>query len=146
MEIDICPPQKFSTEAKTLLQPIPFSVKTLIKPDLFAGKVHAILCRPWVTRVKGRDWYDFVWYIANQTPLNLAHLQERLIQSQAWDPKHSLSQQSLLHLLKQKIDKTEFETAKQDVFPFIQDHASVALWNKEFFVELLEKLITSTQG
>src|SRR3990167_4879269 len=49
------------TEVKTLLQPIPFSVKTYVQPDLFAGKVHALLCRPWKVRVKERDWYDFIW-------------------------------------------------------------------------------------
>lgn len=60
MEVDINPPGKFETETKTLLQPIPFSVKTYQLPDLFAGKTHALLCRPWQQRVKGRDWYDFV--------------------------------------------------------------------------------------
>ena len=63
MEVDTDPPAGFQTEVKTLLQPIPFSVKTYTLPDLFAGKIHALLCRPWKIRVKGRDWYDFIWYI-----------------------------------------------------------------------------------
>jgi hypothetical protein len=45
-----------------LLQPIPFSVRAFVLPDLFAGKMHAILCRRWKGRVKGRDWYDLMWY------------------------------------------------------------------------------------
>ena len=68
LEVDNDPPGKFTTEVKTLLQPIPFMVKTLIKSDLFAGKIHALLCRPWQQRVKGRDWYDFVWHIAQGVP------------------------------------------------------------------------------
>ena len=55
MEVDTNPPELFDTEIKFLLQRIPFSIKSLIESDLFAGKIHTLLCRPWVTRVKGRD-------------------------------------------------------------------------------------------
>ena len=60
VEIDTDPPGGFETEARTLLQPIPFSVNTYTRPDLFAGKLHAILQRSWKSRVKGRDYYDYV--------------------------------------------------------------------------------------
>src|SRR5579862_5391578 len=85
MEVDINPPGSMSTEVKNILLPIPFSVKTLTQADLFAGKLHATLCRPWQTRVKGRDWYDLVWYIARSIPVNLHHLRDRLIQSKEWE-------------------------------------------------------------
>ena len=140
MEVDVHPPQKFNTEVRTLLQPIPFSVKTLTQPDLFAGKIHAILCRPWMTRVKGRDWYDFVWYIARQIPVNLNHLRERLMQSNAWQQDRQLTQQALIQLLEQKIEQTDFDNAKKDVLPFLKDTQSVALWDVSFFKELLKHL------
>ncbi len=100
MEVDTDPPQKFTTEVKTLLQPIPFFVKTLSQPDLFAGKVHAILCRPWQKRVKGRDWYDFVWYIARNISVNLLHLKQRLIQSGAWFSHQPFAKSDLMLMLK----------------------------------------------
>jgi predicted nucleotidyltransferase component of viral defense system len=140
MEVDVRPPLKFDTEVKTLLQPIPFSVKTLIQPDLFAGKIHAILCRPWVNRVKGRDWYDFVWYIAHEIPVNLIHLRERLIQNGAWSPDHEFTLQDVIKLLANKIKQTDFENAKKDAEPFLKDPQSIALWNAEFFNALLTNL------
>lgn len=140
MEVDINPPGKFKTEAKILLHPIPFSVKTYQLPDLFAGKIHALLCRPWQQRVKGRDWYDFIWYLSRNIPVNLAHLQERLVQSGDWDIKVQFTLTDLKIMLTDKIVKTDFENAKKDILPFIKDHQSVELWSKEFFIKLNEKV------
>lgn len=140
MEVDINPPGKFTTEVKNLLQPIPFGVKTLIPSDLFAGKIHALLCRPWQIRVKGRDWYDFVWYIARNTPVNLIHLRQRLIQSKAWDKRKKLSLEDLKKLLTDKINQVDFSNAKKDVLLFLNDPQSIELWSKAFFLELLEKI------
>lgn len=120
MEVDTDPPEGFQTEVKTLLQPIPFSVKTYSKPDLFAGKIHALLCRPWKIRVKGRDWYDFVWYISHGISANIEHLRQRLIQTQAWHPNQPLTATDVIALLKQKILKTDFNQAKLDIEPFVQ--------------------------
>ena len=120
MEVDINPPGLFSTETKFLLHPIPFSLRSFIKPDLFAGKIHALLCRPWVTRVKGRDWYDFLWHLSQNIPVNLLHLKERMIQSQVWDRRKILSKNSLIELLLQKIKETDFNTAKNDISPFVK--------------------------
>jgi predicted nucleotidyltransferase component of viral defense system len=140
IEVDIDLPGIFQTEVKTLLQPIPFFVKTLIPSDLFAGKIHALLCRPWQIRVKGRDWYDFVWYIGRQIPVNLLHLQERLAQSKAWDLKDKLLEADLLKLLKDKIMAIDFYDAKDDILPFIKDPQSVELWSSEFFLQLLSRI------
>lgn len=140
MEVDIFPPGKFSTEVKTLLVPLPFTVKILTLPDLFAGKIHAILCRPWVKRVKGRDWYDFIWYISQKISVNVIHLRERLIQSNAWDKNRVLTRSDLIELLNKKINETDFSNAKQDVMPFINDPQSIALWDKKFFREIIKTL------
>jgi predicted nucleotidyltransferase component of viral defense system len=142
MEVDINPPPQFNTEVKTLLQPIPFFVKTLTQPDLFAGKIHALLCRPWQKRVKGRDWYDFVWYVARDTPINLIHLQQRLIQSNAWEADKSFTKQDLIILLKEKINNTDFNNAKNDVIPFLKDPQSITLWSKDFFLDLINRIQT----
>ena len=80
-EIDTDPPPGAVFEVKTLLTPIPFSVRIFSKPSLFAGKMHAVLCRKWASRVKGRDYYDFVWFISQGIPCNLNHLKERMVQS-----------------------------------------------------------------
>ncbi len=142
IEIDTDPPGSFKTEAKTLLLPIPFSVNTFQLPDLFAGKIHAVLMRQWKTRVKGRDYYDFVWYIARKIPVRLKHLQERLRQSSGWGAKETLTKEKLLKLLKNKFSDLKVEAAKKDVEPFLKDKAAIALWSREFFISLLEKIET----
>jgi predicted nucleotidyltransferase component of viral defense system len=136
-EIDIDPPSGFKTEAKSLLQPIPFAVQTYCKPDLFAGKLHAILCRGWKDRVKGRDWYDLVWYLSRKTSVNLEHLRQRLIQSGAWQETEAFTLNNLLQLLRIRIPQVDFIAARSDVLPFLKDPASVALWSADFFLEVI---------
>jgi predicted nucleotidyltransferase component of viral defense system len=140
MEVDTNPPGNCETEVKNILLPIPFSVKTLTQSDLFAGKIHALLCRPWQKRVKGRDWYDLVWYVARDTPVNLSHLRDRLVQSSAWVKNKPLSCRELISLLINKINETDFENAKQDTLPFIKDKQDISLWSKRFFLEIVNKL------
>lgn len=65
-EIDINPPQKFKTEIKQILTPIPFTARVYDISSLFSGKLHAILCRAWKTRIKGRDWFDLVWFLGKK--------------------------------------------------------------------------------
>lgn len=140
LEVDTDPPPGFQTEAKTLLQPIPFAANTFTQPDLFAGKLHAILQRKWKTRVKGRDYYDFVWYIAQKIPVRLNHLEQRLRQTEGWTGKRPLQLQSLTDLLNEKFVEVNIESARQDVLPFIKDTAAVELWSAEFFTSLLPQL------
>lgn len=140
MEVDVNPPGKFSTEAKTLLRPIPFSVNTLCLPDLFAGKIHALLCRPWLKRVKGRDWYDFVWYISQGVAVNLVHLKERLVQSEAWRSSDNLTLEQLHQLMLAKINITDFSNARLDVSVFIKNQDVLSMWSAAFFIELLARL------
>ena len=64
LELDVTPPEGAGTEVRTRLLPVPFQVQLYDLPSLFAGKLHAILYRDWKSRVKGRDFYDFVWYVS----------------------------------------------------------------------------------
>lgn len=140
MEVDTSPPPGFTTEAKRLLMPIPFSVLTYTQQDLFAGKIHALLCRKWQNRIKGRDWYDYYWYISRSIPVNLSHLQERLVQSNHWNNKETLSHDKLVNLIKSKINEINFDDARKDVIDFLKDKSVVALWSTQFFIELTERL------
>ncbi len=63
IEVDTVPPLKFTTEQRLLLQPKSFMTRCVTLPDLFAGKMHALVFRVWKNRIKGRDWYDFEWYV-----------------------------------------------------------------------------------
>lgn len=140
MEVDIDPPGQFQTEVKSLLMPIPFSVNTYQKPDLFAGKVHAILCRKWVKRIKGRDWYDLVWYLGRNIPIRLAHLERRLIQTGHWDQDQKLTLNNIHEMFHAKIDQLDIDSAKQDVLPYIKDPDAVKIWSRDFFHNIVDAI------
>ncbi len=139
-ELDPHPPCGFSTQGCFLLEPIPFSVRVMDLPDLFAGKMHAVLARGWASRVKGRDWYDLIWFVREGHTLNLAHLEARLIQSGHWDQETPLDADSFRALLRDRINQTSFDQAKQDVLPFIPDSAALQNWSAELFESLVERI------
>lgn len=141
IEVDTDPPGGFETEAKTLLQPIAFSVRSYKQPDLFAGKIHAVLARAWQSgRVKGRDYYDFVWYIGRNIPVHISHLEQRLRQTGEWTSGKKMTRNDLLNLLKDKFSSFDVKRAKEDVLPFIKDPQAVEIWSTEFFQSLLSRL------
>ena len=143
-EIDTDPPSYLAeTKNYMLLLPSPFSVKTLRLEDLFAGKVHAALCREWKGRVKGRDWYDLVWFVSRRIPLNLTYLQKRMEQSGFYNTK-ILTKEKLIEMFDQKIKHLDIQSAKEDVFPFIDDSSKLALWSPEFFQEIARKIEIET--
>lgn len=140
VEVDTDPPGHFDTEAQTLLAPIPFYVRTFTLPCLFAGKLHAILCRSWDSRVKGRDWYDLVWYVGRSVPVSLRHLAERLGHSGDLDEVESFDRGELRRRLQEVIESLDVESAKRDVLPFLADPASTDLWSRDFFTGVAARI------
>jgi predicted nucleotidyltransferase component of viral defense system len=140
LEVDTDPPPNFETETRFLLQPIPFSVRVVALPDLFAGKMHAVLCRKWKTRVKGRDWYDLVWYIANHPHLHLDHLKERMVQSGHWNQKETLTKSKFRKLAIEAVDQLDVEQAKKEVEPFVKNPEWLEIWSRNFFREIFRKI------
>ncbi len=136
------PPDGATTEAALLLLPYPFSVNTLRLEDLFAGKALATLCREWKGRVKGRDWYDFVWFISRNTALNIHYLEERMRQSGYWKKKKKLNREDIIELFDKKIDSLDIESAKKDIINFIKDSSQIDIWSKEFFREIVRRIKT----
>jgi len=140
LEVDVDPPPGFATEVRYLLRPVPFSVRTFSLPDLFAGKMHAVLCREWKSRVKGRDWYDLVWFAAFHPELHLAHLEERMRQTGHWKGPAPLRAEDLRDLLAKRIDQVDIDLIRHEVEPFVKDAASLAIWSKEFFLDVASRI------
>jgi len=140
IEVDTDPPPGFNTSTRYLLQPIPFAVRSYSLPDLFAGKMHAILFRKWKNRVKGRDWYDLVWYAANHPQLNLGHLEQRMRQTGHWSGELSLSQAAFTDSLFEAIDRLDVNQARKDVAPFVKDQQMLALWSHDFFSDVASRI------
>ncbi|MEA2092120.1 MAG: nucleotidyl transferase AbiEii/AbiGii toxin family protein [Campylobacterota bacterium] len=140
-EVDINPPLKFQTESKTLLLPKTFNIITMTLPNLYAGKMHAVLCRKWASRVKGRDWYDFEWYVKRNTSLNLEHLQERMYESGDLDKKTKLNEKLFKELMYKRIEELDVDGAINEVGPFIKDKSGFEFWSKDYFKLLADKVI-----
>ncbi|MFA7057294.1 MAG: nucleotidyl transferase AbiEii/AbiGii toxin family protein [Candidatus Cloacimonadales bacterium] len=138
LEVDINPPKYGEYEVKYLLNPIPFSVKLFSESSLFAGKLHALLCRAWKTRVKGRDLYDYVWYLSKSAPLNLKHLEARMQQSGHLKENINLTKELLSSMLQERFSEIDYSQAKQDVIPFIKDSEKLQLWSEEFFQNITD--------
>lgn len=140
-EIDTDPVTQFSTEIKTLLRPVPFTVDVLTPSCLFGGKMHALLFRKWKNRVKGRDFYDFIYYISRKVPLNLKYLEFKMRASNSWTKDQPLDRESLTELYRQKILNVDFESAKLDVSNFITDQRQIELWSIHFFMSLIDQIL-----
>ncbi|TVR35933.1 MAG: nucleotidyl transferase AbiEii/AbiGii toxin family protein [Spirochaetaceae bacterium] len=140
LEVDTDPPGGFSTEARPVLEPVPFTVRVYTLPDLFAGKMHGVLCRRWATRVKGRDWYDLIWFLQSNTPLHLAHLESRMRQSGHWSVAEPLDAAAFRQLYAQRVDSTDFVRAVNDVIPFIADPRQLEAWDQALFLSLSDRI------
>ena len=132
IEVDTNPPLKFNTEQKLLLLPESFMTKCFTLPDLFAGKMHALIFRAWKNRVKGRDWYDFEWYVKHRVPLDFNHLSERILQFNG----KSVSQDEFMDLLRQRLASTDINMVKADVVPFIRHPKELDIWSNDYFLQL----------
>ncbi|MFT7859479.1 MAG: nucleotidyl transferase AbiEii/AbiGii toxin family protein [Sulfurimonas sp.] len=148
-EVDTKPPLNFEEEQKLHLTPAPFMVRSMKPSSLFAGKLHAVLCRGWKNRPKGRDWYDMVWYVQNGYALNLVHLATRLTQSckALADTEVELPTDIVLYtpeliasFLQKRVDALDINLAKQDVYRFIYDEKELDIWGKEFFLSLIKMI------
>lgn len=132
IEVDINPPLSFSTEQKLLLQPFSFMTRCFSLPGLFAGKMHALIFRSWGKRVKGRDWYDFEWYVRNGVPLDFEHLRERAIQFNGIE----LDKDKFNELLLDRLSSTDIELVKKDVMPFVRNTSDLEIWSNDYFRQL----------
>ena len=132
IEVDTNPPLKFNTEQKLLLLPKSFMTKCFTLPDLFAGKMHALVFRAWKNRVKGRDWYDFEWYVRHRISLDFNHLAERILQFNG----KLITKNEFMDLLRQRLTSTNINMVKADVLPFIRQPEELDIWSNEYFLQL----------
>ena len=97
---------------------------------------HALVYREWKNRVKGRDWYDFEWYVRHNTPLDFAHFQERALQFN----HEEIAKDNFIARLKERLTTTDIKMVKADVLPFIQNEKDLNIWTNDYFVRLAEMI------
>lgn len=134
IEVDTQPPLNFRTKQKLLLQPHSFMTRCFTLPDLFAGKIHALVYRGWKNRVKGRDWYDFEWYVRHNVSLDFAHLAERVRQFN----NEEIGQEAFITQLKDRLASANINQVKNDVLPFVRNPKELDIWSNDYFVQLAD--------
>lgn len=143
LEVDINPPMKFQTEYKLLMQPRSFMTRCLSLPDLFAGKMHALVFRAWKSRVKGRDWYDMEWYVRRGVPLNYGHLRERIREFSGAD----MTWTEFKRALTDRLATADIRRVKDDVAPFVTNPHELDIWSNEYFLHVAEMMrVVNTEG
>ena len=136
IEVDTQPPLKFKTEQKLLLLPQSFMTRCFTLPTLFAGKMHALVYRAWKNRVKGRDWYDFEWYVRHNIPLDFTHLSERALQFN----QEELDKETFLQKLNERLATADINQVKADVLPFMRNPKELDIWSNEYFLQLTKMI------
>lgn len=137
IEVDKEPPVGFNTEQKLLMLPFSFQTRCMTLPSLYAGKLHALIFRSWKNRIKGRDWYDFEWYVRHKVPLDFKHLQVRAKEFNALE----LTKESFLEKLRERLATADIAMVKQDVEPFIIDKRELDIWSNEYFLQLSDMIM-----
>ena len=137
IEVDTQPPLKFRTEQKALTLPYTFMVRCFQLSDLFAGKMHALAFRNWKTRVKGRDWYDFEWYVRWRVPLDFEHLQERTREFNGIE----MTREDFMAILKERLSTTNIEDVKRDVRRFMINPHELDIWSNDYFLQLADMIV-----
>ena len=140
-EVDIHPPAAAGYEVQFLYQPLPFSVKLYDPPSLFAGKMHAFLCRN-IRRasVKGRDVYDVVWLTARDIPINKTHLEHRMMQSGHLKEDEHISEEQLRNKIRERAASIDYDAARQDVRVFLTDSRATDVWSAEFMDDVVKRI------
>jgi predicted nucleotidyltransferase component of viral defense system len=135
VEIDTNPTLGYGYEQKFLSQPVAVSIKCVNEECLFAGKMHAALFRSWKGRVKGRDWYDVVWFIRRKIPLNLSFF------SKLNGLQEDLHREAFLTMAKERIQQLDIKAAIEDVTHFVRDQEAIKrTWSKEFFLYMIDTI------
>ena len=140
-EVDVKPPAFATFEHKYRLLPVPYEEKLYDMPSLYAGKIHAVICRAWQSRIKGRDLYDYVFYLSRGTAVNQKHLRERLIDSKYITADADCSLNETKKMLAERFDSIDYVQARRDVEPFIHDTSVLDAWSSDFFKQITDMLI-----
>jgi hypothetical protein len=139
-EVDSNPPAGASYQVRVVDFPFPSAVSLFDLPSLFAGKMHALLCREYV---KGRDWYDLLWYAGRAVRPNFILLAAALDQTGPWAGQKTVIDEAWCHrAMATKIGSMDFVRLREDVRRFIKpfEVASLNLWTQEFFLARVEIL------
>lgn len=140
VEVDTNPPGGAEKTVEYVDFPMDFPVSAHDLKSCMSGKIHALLCRPYV---KGRDWYDLLWYLAQNVSPNMIFLENALFQTGPWKNNQiELNDKFVKDELSKKIASIDWKTTREDVRKFlkVEKAETLELWSSEFFEKKILKL------
>lgn len=140
IEIDTDPPPGLHYEQQYTKHPFARSIRVVTKPELFASKMHAAIYRAWKNRVKGRDWWDVVWFIRHDTPINLKHITSCMRRDGELTKNEDLTRERLIDIFTKRVNQLDIASAQEDIRPFIKDKSLVDEWSSDFFLYWIQQI------
>lgn len=140
LEIDTNPPAGSTFTTSYITFPVTAPLTTQSLESGFALKLHALLGRPYV---KGRDWYDFVWYVARQTKPDLDLLAHALYQQGPWAGQQlTVTRRWVQDCMAAVIRRMDWTAARNDVQRFLplREQEGLRAWTADFFLYQLTRL------
>jgi len=133
VEIDTRPPAGAVCERRVVTRHLTFLLQHYDLPSLLAGKLHAAITRKYV---KGRDWYDLLWYLSQRPPVqpNLPLLRHALDQTQGAGQSEADAWRSLL---RGRLERLDLEAIRADVSPFLERSQDAAMLTRDNLLGLL---------
>lgn len=131
-EVDQNPPQGFKTQLSVINKDFLIGINHFDQPSLFAGKLHALLCRKYT---KGRDYYDLIWYLSQKIEPNFDLLNNAILQTE--NQNLQLNKKRLHDLLEKRLQTTDFGKVRADISPFLIDPKEIRFFDKNYFLNLI---------
>lgn len=139
-EVDCCPSLGFNIDSKWITNPEFATVNVLDLESLFAGKIHAILCRNYKNNVKGRDYYDFIFFINKRIKPNLSYLKNKLVESKKLSESDVFNLDVLKKMLSDRFNEVDFNQVKIDAQKFTIKNEKLDFYCKDLFMHCLNML------
>jgi predicted nucleotidyltransferase component of viral defense system len=138
IEVDRKPPAGARCETTALTVPRLIAVRHHDLPSLMAGKLNAVLSRPYA---KGRDWYDLLWYLARKVEPNLVHLEYGLAQNPSvfCHDAQSWRQGAL-----DRLQSLDWPAMVRDIRPFLEDPSELGAFTADTVGAMLGKRPVAT--
>lgn len=139
-EVDCNPALGFNIENKWIDMPEYAIINVLDESSLFAGKIHAILCRTYKNNIKGRDYFDFLYYTRKRISPNINYLRNKLLESGKISENDEFNLEVLKRMLKERFESLDYNIVLNDVRKFLFKPENIPFYTKELFLDKLNNL------
>ncbi len=140
IDVNTEPPEGARYEKFAMNDPLNYYLCALDKPSMFAGKIGAVIARRWGNRIKGRDLYDYLWYVGNGTPINMEYMRSNLVNQDIIGPDDDFDLDRLRQILNDRFDVIDYASALEDVWAYVTDGPMPNDWNPDLFKATLGSL------